>query len=171
MFNDPLLIPVHRGMIPTAKALELLSPLRQALEQVRGTLVAHQHFDPAHVSLVVTIACTDYLQAVFGLSIIQQLRQQAPGIKIAIRNLEPSRLEQQMVTGDVDLALMTPEDAPLSLRGRHLYDEVYRLIGCSNHPVISDSMTVEDYVQLEHVIVSLNGGHFLTLVDKTLQKQ
>src|SRR3954466_3372243 len=38
LFDDPLLIPAQRGMTPTAKALELLEPLRQALDQVRTTV-------------------------------------------------------------------------------------------------------------------------------------
>ncbi|WP_139144291.1 LysR family transcriptional regulator, partial [Janthinobacterium lividum] len=46
LFDDPLLIPVQRGMLPTAKALELLDPLRHALDQVRATLTGHRHFDP-----------------------------------------------------------------------------------------------------------------------------
>lgn len=170
MFNDKLLIPAHRGMIPTAKALELLSPLRLALDQVRDTLTTHQHFDPTQTKLTVTIACTDYLQAVFGLSIIKELRQQAPGIRIAIRNLEPSQLEAQMLYGDVDLALMSPGDAPPALLTKHLYDETYVLVGCEDHPNISNTMSIDDYVQLEHVVVSLSGGNFSTSVDQALQK-
>src|SRR5688572_30327208 len=61
-FDDPLLIPAQRGMTPTAKAIELLDPLRQALDQVRGTVARHRSFDPAKAKLTVTIACTDYLQ-------------------------------------------------------------------------------------------------------------
>lgn len=169
MFNDPLLIPAHRGMIPTAKALELLSPLRLSLDQVRDTLTTHQHFDPTQAELTVTIACTDYLQAVSGLSIIKELRKQAPGIRVALRNLEPPRLEAQMACGEVDLALMTPDEAPPALRTRQLYEEVYVLVGHRDHPHIREGMTIEDYVQLEHVVVSLSGGSFSTLVDQTLQ--
>jgi DNA-binding transcriptional LysR family regulator len=171
MFNDKLLIPAHRGMVPTAKALELLSPLHLALDQVRESLITLQHFDPTETKLTVTIACTDYLQAVLGLSIIKELRQKAPGIRIAIRNLEPSQLEAQMSCGDVDLALMSPGDAPPALLTRHLYDEVYVLVGCKNHPHISNTMSIEDYVQLEHVVVSLFGGNFSTSVDQALQKR
>ena len=31
MFDDPLLIPARRGMTPTAKALELIVPVRESL--------------------------------------------------------------------------------------------------------------------------------------------
>lgn len=169
MFNDPLLIPAQRGMTPTTMAQELLTPLRQALDQVRDTVVTHRHFDPALAELTVTIACTDYLQSVIGLSLIQKLRQQAPGIRLAIRNLEPPRLENQMVRGEVDLALMTPDEAPPTLRTRHLYDEHYVLVGRLGHPQLNDSLTLEEYARLEHIVVSLSGGDFLTPVDQALQ--
>ena len=169
MFNDPLLIPTQRGMMPTAMALELLAPLRVALDQVRDTVATHQQFDPGFAKLTVTIACTDYLQTVIGRSLIQTLRAQAPGIRIGIRNLEPRRLDTQMMHGEVDLALMTPDDAPPVLRTRHLYDEHYVLIGRKDHPQLRDSITLEEYVQLEHVVVSLNGGDFFTPVDQALK--
>ncbi len=169
LFNDPLLIPARRGMTPTAKALELISPLRLALDQVRDTLTTHQHFDPIQTKLTVMLACTDYLQAVIGLPIVKELRRQAPNIRVGLRNLEPTRLEAQMIGGEVDLALMTREEAPPVLRTRHLYNETYVLVGRRDHPQLVDGMTIEEYVQLEHVVVSLNGGNFFTPIDLALE--
>ncbi|HEC75136.1 MAG TPA: LysR family transcriptional regulator [Methylophaga aminisulfidivorans] len=169
LFNDQLLIPAQRGMIPTAKALELSSPLHLAMDQVRDTLTTHQHFDPSQATLTVILACTDYIQAVIGLSIVKNLRQQAPNIRIGLRAIEPSRLEAQMAAGEIDLALMTPQEAPPVLRSRHMYDEKYVLIGRQDHPYLVDGMLIEDYVQLEHVVVSLNGGHFITTIDRALE--
>ena len=48
LFDDPLLVPAHRGIL-TAKALELLGPLRQALDQLRDTLQAQKQFSPARL--------------------------------------------------------------------------------------------------------------------------
>jgi DNA-binding transcriptional LysR family regulator len=42
LFDDPLLIPAQRGMTPSAKAVELLDPLRQALDQVRAAVLSHK---------------------------------------------------------------------------------------------------------------------------------
>lgn len=170
LFNDQLLIPARRGMIPTAKALELRVPLRLALDHVRDTLTTHQSFEPGKAELTVMIASTDYLQSVIGLSIIEAIREHAPGIKIGLRNLEPYRLDEQFMNGEVDLALMTPEEAPSELRTRHLYDEVYVLIGHKDHPQLSDSMSFEDYLSLEHIVVSLDGGNFLTPHDQALKE-
>ncbi|HET8597560.1 MAG TPA: LysR family transcriptional regulator [Castellaniella sp.] len=168
MFDDPLLIPAQRGMTPTAKALELLDPLRLALDQVRATLAEHRHFDPMKARLTVAIACTDYLQTSVVQPLAVALRKRAPGIRIALRHLDPPKLEAQMANGEVDLALMTPEQGPPSLRSRHLFDERYVLIGRHRHPKLRRGISVEQYAQLDHVIVSLRGGDFTTSVDDGL---
>jgi DNA-binding transcriptional LysR family regulator len=167
-FDDPLLIPAQRGMTPTAKAMELLEPLRQALDQVRATVASHRNFDPAKARLTFAIACTDYLQAAVVKPLVVELRTRAPGIRVALRNLDVPQLEAQMARGDVDLALMTPQAAPPSLRTRHLFDERYVLIGRRKHPRLRDEITVAEFAKLEQVIVSLDGGGFVTPVDSAL---
>lgn len=168
LFDDPLLIPAQRGMTPTAKALELLDPLRHALDQVRAALAEHRHYNPGEAKLTVAIACTDYLQAVVARPLAVALRKRAPGVRIALRHLDPQQLEAQMVRGDVDLALMTPEQGPGGLRARHLFDERYVLIGRKRHPGLRRALTVEEFARLDHVIVSLRGGDFTTAVDDGL---
>lgn len=168
LFDDPLLIPAQRGMTPTAKALDLLDPLRQALDQVRATLAVHRHFDPMKARLTVAIACTDYLQATVAQPLALALRKRAPGVRVALRHLDPPQLEAQMAGGDVDLALMTPEHGPGSLRSRHLFDERYVLIGRHRHPGVRPGLSVEQFARLDQVVVSLRGGGFTTPVDDGL---
>jgi DNA-binding transcriptional LysR family regulator len=168
LFNDPLLIPAQRGMTPTAKAIELLSPLRQALDQLRATVIVQGDFNPAKARLTVAIACTDYAQTAVIEPLVIELRPKAPGVRIAVRNLDLPHLETQMARGDVDLALLRPQDSPPSLRTRHLFDERYVLIGRRNHGRLRRGLTVEEFAKLEHVVVSLRGGEFATPVDKAL---
>lgn len=167
-FDDPLLIPAQRGMTPTAKAMELLDPLRQALDQVRATVVSHRNFDPAQAKLTVSIACTDYLQAVVVKPFVVELRMRAPAVRVALRNLDVPQLDAQMARGDVDLALMTPQAASPSLRTRHLFNERYVLIGRRKHPRLREGITVEEFAEMDQVIVSLDGGGFVTPVDRVL---
>jgi DNA-binding transcriptional LysR family regulator len=168
MFGDALLVPAQRGMTPTAKAIELLDPLRQALDQVRTAVAAHRHFDPSEAKMTVTIACTDYPQIAIVMPFIRLLRSLAPGMRVAVLHLDAAQLEARMARGDVDLALMTPQTAPLGLRAKHLFDERYVLIARKAHPQVGDQLTIEEFAQLEHVIVSPRGGGFTTPVDDFL---
>jgi DNA-binding transcriptional LysR family regulator len=169
IFDDPLLIPARRGMTPTVKALELLPPLRAALNQVRTTLASHRDFDPAQAELTLGIAATDYLQAVVIMPLVIRLRREAPGMRIAIHNLDPQQLAKQMEGGTLDLALLSPKCAPPGLHARHLFDERYVLVGRRDHPQLRAGISLEEYARLEHVVVSLDGGGFATPVDDALQ--
>ena len=168
VFADPLLIPAQRGMTPTAKADELLAPLRSALDQVRATVGRDGDFDPSKARLTVSIACTDYLQAALAQPLVLELRRQAPGVRVALRILDIPQLAEQMARGDVDLALMTPGDAPAGLYIQRLFEERYVLIGRKDHPRLRRKLTATQFAQLDHVVVSLRGGDFSTSVDETL---
>ncbi|MBX5166883.1 MULTISPECIES: LysR family transcriptional regulator [unclassified Rhizobium] len=168
LFKDPLLVPAHRGMVPTAKALDLIGPLRASLDQLRGTLQNHDSFSPATAELTISIACTDYVEAAVVAPLIVALREKAPNIRLAVHRLAPARLAQQLADGDVDLAIATPDDGQTHLRTRHLFEESYILIGRSGHPRIAQGATPSGFARLEQVIVSPSGGGFSTPVDATL---
>jgi DNA-binding transcriptional LysR family regulator len=155
-------------MTPTAKALELLLPLRQALDQLRNTFHTHRYFSPERAELTVTIACTDYIQAAVVLPLVLALRQRATGVRVAVRHLNPVQLAQQLANGEVDLAIASPDYGQPHLRTRHLFDETYVLIGRRHHPGLKIGLTIEEFVQLEQVIVSPSGGSFATPIDDAL---
>jgi DNA-binding transcriptional LysR family regulator len=168
LFGDPLLVPAHRGMTPTTKAEELIDPLRLALDQLRNTLQSHRVFAPERARFDVAVACTDYLQAAIVIPLALALRTQAPGVRIAVRQLDPARLDIQLANGDIDLAFALPKtDAP-QLRTTILFEESYVLIGRRGHPFLKPGLNVEDFVRLEHVVVSPSGGVFSTPVDDAL---
>ena len=176
VFEDPLLLPAQRGMTPTAKALSLLEPLRQALDQVRGVASSHLNFDPATADLTVTIAASDYLQTSILQPLVLRLRREAPGIRIAVRHMDPAQHAAQMARGDIDLGLMQPIEAAPSLRMRALFHERYVLIARRGHPALAGKpggkatvkLSAKAFAKLEQVIVSPAGGAFSTPVDQAL---
>lgn len=128
LFEDPLLVPAHRGMIPTAKALELLEPLRASLDQFRKMLQSHDMFAPETAELKVAIACTDYVEATVAIPLILALRAQAPRIRVAVHRLNPPALARQLADGEVDFAIATPDPNHQDLRTQCLFEESYVLI-------------------------------------------
>lgn len=168
LFDDPLLLPSQRGMTPTAKAAELAPQLREALDGVRNALQAHRDFDPKTAELTVSIACSDYIQAVVVMPLVLDLRRFAPGVRVAVWHLSPTLMEQQLASGEIDLVIATPDPEMPHLRTCHLYDETYVLIGRPGHPRLKPGLTIDEYVELEHVVVSRRGGNFETPVDGAL---
>lgn len=168
LFSDALLVPGRRGMTPTARALELQEPLREALDRLRHVVTDNRAFDPSKARLTVRIAASDYAQVAVLLDFALTLRRSAPSVRMAIRNLDVPALEAQMERGDVDIALLTPELAPGPLWRMPLFDERYVAVVRRDHPAVRKRLTLEQFVRLEHVIVSPLGGGFTTPLDAAL---
>lgn len=168
IFGDPLLSPARRGMIPTARALELVGPLRQKLSELDDLLHIGERFCPAQAQMTIDIACSDFLQAAVLAPLILALRREAPGIRLALRHLDPAEMAGLLSSGAIDLALGAPAPAAPQLHNRPLFVETYVLIGRRGHPGLKNPLTLEDYLKLDHVVVSRRGGDFWTPVDAAL---
>ncbi|WP_336083795.1 LysR family transcriptional regulator [Thalassospira sp. CH_XMU1448-2] len=168
LLGDPLLLPAQRGMIPTERALELQEPLHQALEGVRRVVAENSPFDPSTITATIAIAASDYVQYAILMPLLDVLRRDAPGIKVAWRTINTSMLDTQMARGDVSLALSTPETAPETLRMRKIYHEEYVAIARCDHPVISKPLDLDSFCALDHVVVSPEGGGFKGPADDAL---
>jgi DNA-binding transcriptional LysR family regulator len=167
-FGDPLLLPGPRGMQPTARAEALREPLRLALEAVQGAVSPARPFNPADASHTWRVAATDYAESTIVLPILSGLRSQAPGTRLAVVEMVPTRIAKQAEQGEIDLAFHTTEGSPPGLRRRTLFKERYVLAGRSDHPRLKRRPTLAQFCQLEHVMVSPDGGGFLGVTDEVL---
>jgi DNA-binding transcriptional LysR family regulator len=169
IFGDPLLIPAQRGMIATQRALELQEPLHRALEHVRGVVAEQSPFNPATAEATISIAASDYVQYAVLMPLTFALQREAPGLRIAWRNIDGRTVGAQMEKGEVDIGFITPDTAPDQLRTRKLYDECYVCIARRNHPVVNRGIDLQTFAALGHVIVSPRGGGFTGVTDTALE--
>jgi DNA-binding transcriptional LysR family regulator len=171
MLGDPLLLPGPRGMQPTARATELRLPLRQALEALEGAVTTGSHFDPATATNTWRIVATDYTESAVVLPVLTHLRTAAPGTRLAVFELNPARILRQAEQGDVDLVFHLREGSPPALHQRLLFTERYVLAGRREHPALKHHLTLARFCELEHVVVSPDGGGFSAMTDEVLARQ
>lgn len=170
-FNDPLLLPGPRGMRPTQRAEELRAPLRQALESLEQALTPAAPFDPAQAKQTWRIAASDYSASTTLLPLLADLRADAPHTRLAILEMNPTRIARQAERGEIDLAFHLASAAPAEMRCRILYREHYTLAGRVGHPQLKPKLTLKQYCRLEHVIVSPDGGGFRGDTDRLLTER
>ncbi|HDL5058578.1 LysR family transcriptional regulator [Pseudomonas aeruginosa] len=168
IFDDPLLLPGPRGMRPTARAEELREPLRLTLEALEQAVAPAAPFDPTQSRHTWRVAATDYAESAILLPILASLRRQAPGSRLAVLELAPTRIVRQAERGEIDLAFHTLEEAPPGLRCRRLFSERYVLAGRAGHPGLRRRPTLKQFCRLEQAIVSPDGGGFLGPTDQAL---
>jgi DNA-binding transcriptional LysR family regulator len=170
IFGDPLLLPGPRGMQPTARADELREPLRQALDALERAVSPAGPFDPAVASHTWRVAAADYGESAILLPALAGLRSAAPGARLAVLEAVPSRMAKQAEQGEIDLAFHTSEGAPSGLRRRALFTERYVLVGRAGHPRLKRRPTLSQFCELDHVIVSPDGGGFRGITDEALSE-
>lgn len=168
LFGDPLLLPAARGMTPTARALELQAPLREMLATLSSLIAERQPFDPATARDTFRIAATDSIQVVVCVQLIARLRSLAPGVRVALLPADGTRLGEQLASGELDLALVTPQAMPPLLRTRPLYDESFLCLLRRDHPAGKRPLDLDTFCNLDHVLVSPTGGGFAGIVDEVL---
>lgn len=167
-FGDPLLLPGPRGMRPTTRALALSEPLRLALRELDSAVLQSSAFDPARADRSWRVAAADYGEGVILIPALPQLRAAAPGSRLAILPLQPSKIATSMGNGELDLCLHTSHDAPSGLRSRTLFKEHYVLAGRADHPKLRRRPSLKQFRALEHVVVSPDGGGFVGVTDQLL---
>ncbi|TBU96442.1 LysR family transcriptional regulator [Phytopseudomonas dryadis] len=169
--GDPLLLPGPRGMRPTARAEELREPLRQALEALQRAVSPSSPFDPARADNTWRVAASDYGESTILLPALSGLRSAAPGTRLAVLDMAPSRIAGQAERGEIDLALRTRDEAPATLRHRLLFSERYVLAGRAGHPRLQRRPTLAQFCTLDQVIVSPDGGGFQGVTDTQLAER
>lgn len=170
IFGDPLLLPGPRGMQPTARAEALREPLREALESLERAVAPARPFIPAESSQTWRVAASDSSESSILLPAMAALRAAAPATRLAVLDMNPSRVTRQFEQGEIDLAFHTSEDSPPGLRRRTLFAERYVLAGRAGHPRLKRRPTLAQFCKLEHVIVSPEGGGFHGVTDDVLAK-
>jgi DNA-binding transcriptional LysR family regulator len=159
IFDDQLLVPSQRGMIPTAYARDLHKRLGDALAQIKGVMTHGSSFDPITEKIAVSISADDIVQHALLLPFALELRRQVPNVRLTLRRYDIPSLEHQMETGEIDIAVASPENAPLSLLSRRLYTQHFVIITRLKHPTIDGVITIEEFFDAEHVAVAPGRGN------------
>lgn len=171
IFGDPLLLRTARGMLPTARALEISGPVRQVLFEIGRIVQPSEAFDPARANVTFAIAATDYVEYAMLPKLVDYLAVHAPHARLAVRPTAFGALGQQLESGEADLALLGRQNlgvAPADVRSRPLYSEGFVAVVRRDHPRVGAKLTLDVFCELDHVFVSLSGGAFAGQTDQAL---
>ena len=170
LFSDPLLTPGVRGMRPTTRGLELLAPLREALSGVERMLSAQTPFDPNSTELIWRVVASDYAQHAILMPLLAHLRRRAPRVRVAVYAPVPAEIARMAERGDIDVAFVTTDIAPESLRRTILFAERYQFVARQRHPLLGKGpLTLAQFCALDHLVVSPDGGGFKGPTDVLLE--
>jgi DNA-binding transcriptional LysR family regulator len=167
-FGDRLFSRTSRGMEPTPHAQALypeLLDIVQRLDRARGAVA---RFDPASTERRFCICMTDISEIVILPSLLNRLRQQAPGVVIEAEKTG-AESQRRLEAGDVDLAVGFMPQLEAGFYQQTLFRQNFVCLVAQQHPRIGDKLTRKAFSAESHILVSTSGtGH--AIVDKVLAK-
>ncbi|MFP8827504.1 LysR family transcriptional regulator [Pseudomonas shahriarae] len=157
LLGDPLLVRQGGGLVATARALELAAPLADALVQVQS-LLAPNRFDPASARRTFRLAMSDYGAALLLPGLVRALREQAPGIDLAITHASREGMQEGVLSGEIDLAAGVFPDLPAELRSTPLFEEHYACLVDRDSLPAYGGLDLPTYLARPHVLLEMRGS-------------
>jgi LysR family transcriptional regulator, mexEF-oprN operon transcriptional activator len=158
ILNDDLFVREGRSLRATPKADQLAAILRRGLADVQTAFFTQKVFDPTKTELTLRIGLLDDLETVFLTALHRRLQAEAPGVKISVRSCDFRSISAQIERDEVDIALGVFEDIPKTVRRKEVIRTTYRLLFDPGELALSDPLPIDDYTDLDHVIVSSDGS-------------
>lgn len=150
-FGDPLLLWAAGHMVPTPRALQLESDIRELLVMADRIASPPQVFDPRTSELTIRVVSTAYMENMLLAKVISALAAQAPGCRLEVRPPDRLRDTAALEKGQIDFLIgWNLQPAPI-LRSRVLLTDRLVCIVRVDHPDIGDSLPYDRYVEMEHV--------------------
>lgn len=150
LFQDPLLLRSRNGMVPTERAREIEKAARTLVAQYDRLVSTADNFDAATSNRSFSITAPEFAERLLVPPLLRRFREQAPNIRLVVRQPDPERALDILESGELDLrvAWLT---APLkSLRSTQLFQDRLVCIADRKHPEIKRSLTLEQFLSLPH---------------------
>ncbi|HYL77769.1 MAG TPA: LysR family transcriptional regulator [Bryobacteraceae bacterium] len=158
MFSDPLFNRAARGIIPTARALELAVPVRAGLAHLRSVFAERPSFDPGASTRGFRLAMTDYAELRVLPALLERMGSASPYLQLLVRRVERIFLppEADLRAGAFDAAIgFFPEDSALEpgTRSCDLFTEENVCIIRRGNPLLRKRFTLRQFASAAHAAV------------------
>lgn len=151
--NDPLFYREGHKMCPSVYADRLAPHIAETLSALNQRLSPVKSFDPLTSNALFRIAVTDYTAFCVFPALMNELEKSAPGINFELCHLPHNPALNELLAGEIDLALSFSE--PDDVRHQDL-EEVD--LFSDEFVVISNrhrrSLTLEEYLTAGHLVVT-----------------
>lgn len=169
-FGDELLVVKGRAMILTARAEELIEPVRAVLEQIRTTIAIAPEFDPVTADRQVRIMASDYSTQVLLTEALAMFEREAPNMRFEIQPMGDNPVEV-LERGQIDLLLTIDYAISSDHPSQVLFEDDYVAVGAADNPAMQGEMTRETYFALGHVTARFGKSRTPAFEDWFMRRQ
>jgi len=169
LFDDPLFVREKGGLGLTTRALELVEPVRRALDAVQSVL-APQGFDPTTATRRFRLGASEYTAVILLPAVASVLHAAAPHAGFAFEAVDGSVFEK-LAKGEIEAVFWGTTPPPEPFVATELFRETQVGAVGAQHPLAakarSGEVSLEDYMSSMHWRVNY-AASIPSLVDTTL---
>ena len=155
--GQPLFLRTAKGLEPTAEAVALHGPVRQALYLLQSGLGAQESFQPDTERLF-RLSMNDDTQLRLLPALMTRLKQLAPQVALQVLPDAGAQLPQRLASGDLDLAIDYLYFDDPDLRYQPMSEERLVVIGHAGHPAFKGGLDKRAYLAARHVSILPRAG-------------
>ncbi|WP_298442004.1 LysR family transcriptional regulator [uncultured Ferrimonas sp.] len=160
-WQDELFVKDGRGIAPTLYARNLWQQIREPLQQLEQAM-DNQEFDPASAQRTFRIAVPDAVVDIVWPALRRLIETQAPGINVHAVPYTIINADSVLIDAEVDMVIGggAPEVHASVLRSMYVYRPSYVVVMRLGHPLATAPMTLQQFAEADHLLVSLSGDSF-----------
>jgi len=160
LLGDELFLRTPAGMEPTPFADQLAESVTYALGMIHSAINQRTSFDPHSSTRSFTIGMTDIGEIYFLPTLMDRLRQEAPGVSLSTVRNTAVNLKDEMEAGKVDLAIGLLPQLKAGFFQRRLFRQRYVCLFRKGHRLDKKKISLAEFSSAEHlVVVSAGTGH------------
>lgn len=151
-FNDPLIERKPRGMVPTQRALDLIEPVRAALQQLRRGIVDQLAFEPATSQRTFRLCISDFLSGCLLPRLCARIQAEAPLVTLVAEHL-PTEGKDSYEPGDIQLRVDAHVSGPLH-RTERIWRDKFVVAMRRAHPMAKTKPNLLRLLEVPYLEVS-----------------
>jgi LysR family transcriptional activator of mexEF-oprN operon len=153
----PLFVRAGRGLALTARGERLLRTARPHLQALVDAATAPAVFDPKTSDRIVRIGMADSSEGWLLSPLLRVMEKQAPRMRLIIVPVQFRTIAEALANNRVDVAITVADDLPSDVQRLPLFHSTFTCIYDSRRLKLGKKLTREEYLALDHVLVSYNG--------------
>jgi DNA-binding transcriptional LysR family regulator len=157
LFADDLFVRTPNHMEPTARAREIAPLVSAAIEHIEAALNLGIGFDPTKSTGIFTAGMAEYAEVALVGRLAEAFARQAPKATLRLTPLTGAEAADRLDNSAIDVAVAHLRALPGHLDSMMLLRDPFVLVAHRGHPLAAQSLSLEAYAALDHVLVSPRG--------------
>lgn len=154
LLNDPLFERRGHEMIPTPLARSLADSIASSLGNLEQMLQRVGQFEPGTAQRCFTIAARESHELAFLPALMKRIGNEASHIGIASVRIERRDLEEDLQSGEIDVAIDVALPLSSDVRRERIGAEPLVVLARADHPAVQGQLDIETYTSLSHILIT-----------------